>query len=439
MSHNPVLRWLKTCRRRLNLIYIGSLVFKIFFWYGTLTGLLLWLLRLNRRSDITWQLWLNLLFFLGSAGLVWGWLHRVKLSQTAYWLDEHLGNHELFSAALHCLKPDSREVFSGQILAAAATAVAKRPKIKWPYRNLVFNAIGTVFGFALITALFTWQFNWVAKKAHPAQTRQYKEQYALLNEIIVPDDNPAQCSPRMLARILFAYDIIKANQAERALAEGNWEQLTELISQVKQEIKQKYARAENPEAKKQLEAEQQKLEKVARVLDPKNRNDSLESDNREQGLIANAGQPGGGSEISGRISVNVRTESKPAQRTGDRQADASNQADDDDPYNDYAADTPSQAGEGRGTKDGIWGRVAARAGTERLLISSRRDSPTLEFLLPDKNAKVPLGQAVPAIRRAAEAAVQRDGVPAEYQHFVSNYFTGLTQQTNRIKVKEEPK
>ncbi|HYH02750.1 MAG TPA: hypothetical protein VEC37_06595 [Bacillota bacterium] len=439
MSHNPVLRWLTGCCRWLNLICIGTRVLQALFWCGTFSGLLLWALRLTRWPGITWHLWFTTLVPIGAAGLFWGWLRWVKLTGAAHWLDEHLGNHELFSAALHCLKPDSQEVFSEPILAAAEAAVAEKPKIQWPYRSLVFNAVGAICGFALVMVLFTWQFNGNGVKTNPAQAKQFREQYAILDEIVAGDGNPAQCTPRIMARILFAHDIVKANQAERALTEGDFEQLAELVSQAEREIKQKYARTENPEVKKQLAAEQKKLEKATRLLDPENRDDSLESEYQEQGLVANAAQQGGDSKtVSGRLPASGSPAGK-GQRAGNRQAAGSNPGDDDDPYNDYSAETPSQAGDGKGSKDGNWGKVAARSGTERLLITSRKDGPTLEFLLPDKTTKVPLSQVLPASRRTAESAVQRDGVPAEYQHFVSNYFTELTQQTNRTKAKEDSK
>ena len=60
----------------------------------------------------------------------------------------------------------------------------------------------------------------------------------------------------------------------------------------------------------------------------------------------------------------------------------------------------------------------------------------MEYVLPGKGARVPLVQVVPDSRRAAEGALSRAYVPAEYADSIRWYFLALSQETAATPPKE---
>lgn len=96
----------------------------------------------------------------------------------------------------------------------------------------------------------------------------------------------------------------------------------------------------------------------------------------------------------------------------------------------------NKAGTGHHSNRGKWGEIIARTGREETIISKNKDSQILEYVLPGKDARIPLAQIVPDAERTAEAAIHRQGIPFEYEDFIRNYFLLLTQESKEAAKKE---
>jgi hypothetical protein len=88
----------------------------------------------------------------------------------------------------------------------------------------------------------------------------------------------------------------------------------------------------------------------------------------------------------------------------------------------------TKAGEGHSDKPGQFtSDTSASKGAQTYLVQRNRDG-TLEFVMPGKDARVPLAAVLPGSQQAAEQALAKEGVPMEYEDFVRWYFQQLSQE-----------
>jgi hypothetical protein len=87
----------------------------------------------------------------------------------------------------------------------------------------------------------------------------------------------------------------------------------------------------------------------------------------------------------------------------------------------------SQAGKGESNVGKRWGNLDGQTSSQTALITSKKNSPMLEYVMPKKGARVPLAEAAPQAGRSAESAMVRESLPGEYESFVRSYFLRLTK------------
>ena len=375
----------------------------------------------------------------GLAGCLMGWASRLDRAATARWLDRRLGDGEALSAALVCLSRDCTGPFDGAVLERAESFAGMNTSISWPLRPLVRGSaltLGTVVAFALVIGL------WLPPSGAMAGRAGTSGQIGLQ-----PKPSPqggrsraAQLSPEAIARALFPDDIRMARLAERALYEGDGVLLDQLVEQARQKMDQDLAQAADPAERERLAGEQQQRREMIENLRNSGNGDAQgdsgspgeqewdeEGDQSQTGTEQNGQgqgqdqqQTGAAGTGDGRRNGGQQNGQGQPRMNGQQSVTATPQPDADE------SRLGTAPGSGHGQENTQKGGTSGKSGGPAKVITNRPDSPMLEYVLPGKNARVPLSSVVVSSKRAAEGALARDRVPGEYGDSVMWYFLQLS-------------
>jgi len=430
----PMLQLLAQSRIRLNLILTAAKFLTWFVWTGAVSGGIFLIINWGWfQIEIT--IWILVTLGGGLTGLIIGGRRRLDNRAAARWLDEHLNSGEIFSAALVCLERGGSGSFDGRILNAANTFAREHTQIKWPFQFLLKQAglaAGVIIlftaGLIFVTPVFYSNNDRAFLEATGAKKMAGKHSRSNSQRLVVK-------SPRTLAKMLFPEDAKMAMLAERALREGDFAVLQDLLRDAELNTERQLPKMVKPEeqrrAKNEVERRQELMKSLIAEPEKENRTDS---ESRE-------GKGSGSSQLASAETGAKRKDNRLGQGRGLKNNQSFQNETEDDDF-DPSQNSPSgssKAGTGHNHNNGAWGKVAARTGKEETIISRNKESQILEYVLPGKKPRLPLTQVIPDSRRSAEAAIYREGIPFEYEEFIRNYFLILSQETKDATPKEVQK
>lgn len=421
-------RFLAKHRIRLNLIFITARFMTWFAWTGIVSGVIFLMVRWFGRFPARVGIWLILGSLGGLCGLIIGWRQRLDNYAVACWLDEHLKNGELLSAALVCLKRDCSGCFDNLILKSAERFINQPNPIRWPVRYLLKQTgIAVMVIILFTTGLIYWS---------PFLRNSYKNTAGVKDSIERPareDDRQLVVeSPRTLAKMLFPEDDRMAMLAERAFREGNLAVLQNLLRDAELNLERLMADAANPEEQRRLQNE---VEQRRQLME------GLISESQQRNQTASPSQ--GGEELmdpqpetTEKGNEQTRKDNRLTQWYNPNQANRNGMKEATQNQSGSIPTGGNKAGTGHRPNQGKWGEIKARTGREETIISKNKGNQILEYVLPGKDARIPLSQVVPDAERTAEAAIHRQGIPFEYEDFIRNYFLLLAQEIKETAKKE---
>jgi hypothetical protein len=432
-------RFLKNSGRRLNQIVMAIHLVKIMGWVGAGGAVLVLAVRVLGWNGSAMNIWLALTGAGGLVGLGMGWRHRLDKEAVARWLDEYQNNAEAYSAALVCLGRNCSEPLDDLVVERAEAMAVQPISIRWPIRHLIRKTViasGLLLG-ALAIVLWNPQPAW-----NISQSIISKQKVEKVSRKFRPDMN--QPEQRQLARELalqvFPRNARRAREFQRALESGDKHQLEALIKQARLGFEERMAQGASLSEQERFLDEQQLIQKLRPFLD------KVKSGNRSQ-LGRKESDDTGGDETSlpaqrGDLNpAQAKPDSvtnQPKRLTGSSQSqyrsfyrlvwknrNSGGKAESTKtgiPYQRGA-----EAGLEPGHKKGDWS-ITAKPGPQKPVTGQKHESPAVEFILPGQKAAVPLARVLPDFRRAAEAALTRNGVPGEYDDFVRAYFLELSRE-----------
>jgi hypothetical protein len=423
-------RFLAFHRFRLNLILVTAKLLTWFTGTGMVFGVIFLMVHWLSRIPVGVVNWLMLSLCGGLIGMAIGRRKRLDNYAAAGWLDEHLKTGELLSAALVCLNRDCSGCFDHQILESAATFVDKSYRIRWPVRYLLKRTAMAVMIVSCVTLGLNYWFPFSRNsKGSFLNSTGVKEAVEKLSS---QDRQLVVESPRTLSKMLFPEDERMAILAERAFREGNLAVLQNLLKDAELNMERLMAEAANPDEQRRLKNE---IEQRKQLMDTLIAQSQQEKQNFPQPKNGEGEIP---PEEEGFERENEQTgkDGSLAQSFNSGQGDRNQMKEGAQNHSNSLPAGGNKAGAGHHPKQGKWGEVAARTGREETIISKNKDSQTLEYVLPGKDARIPLSQVVPDAERSAEAAIHRQGIPFEYEDFIRNYFLLLAKESKEA-TKEE--
>ena len=435
-------------RMRLNLILAAVNLATGLIWTGAAAAVIFILVNLAGWRCPPLYFWTALTAIAILAGLFMGRNKYLDLTAAARWLDQYLGDDEALSAALISLDRECAEPFDITVVGRAQAIAAQAQKIEWPGRFLLKRA-ALAIGILAITALLT---AFVKPVAHGPAPNLMETDITTAGEKR-DQKNPGQkpdMTPREIARYLFPWNESLALQAEQALLKGDQLALEQLLKQAERDLAKELTQAATVKEREQL---QQQLETQRQLAQKMNQ----QGDGTGNTPASSGGQgKGGGNQISRTAnspgSGNQGTQNgKKNGQTGQGQGSSARQGGTDKGSSEYTArmqalhngspyvgqqggqapegqGNSTKAGEGHSDKPGQFtSDTSASKGAQTYLVQRNRDG-TLEFVMPGKDARVPLAAVLPGSQQAAEQALAKEGVPMEYEDFVRWYFQQLSQE-----------
>lgn len=424
-------RFLAFHRFRLNLILVTAKLIAWFTGTGVVFGIIILMVHWFSRIPVGVVTWLTLSLCGGLAGMAVGWRQRLDNYAAAGWLDEHLKTGELLSAALVCSNRDCSGCFDHRILKSAATFIDNSYRIRWPVRHLLKRTAMAIIVVCCVTlGLNYWlPFSRNSKGSffNSAGVKEAVEKFSSQDDrqLVVE-------SPRTLSKMLFPEDERMAILAERAFREGNLAVLQSLLKDAELNMERLMAKAANPDEQRRLKNE---IEQRKQLMDTLIAQSYQEKQNLPQPKNGEGENP---TEQEGfeRENEQTRKDGSLAQWFNSGQGDRNQMKEGTQDHSNSLPAGGNKAGAGHSPKQGKWGKVTARTGREETIISKNKDSQTLEYVLPGKDARIPLSQVVPDAERSAEAAIHRQGIPFEYEDFIRNYFLLLAKESKEATKKE---
>jgi hypothetical protein len=433
-------RFLKDSRRRLNRIIIAIHLARVTGLVGAAGALAILAARAFGWTAAALDIWLILIAGGGLVGLVVGWRHRLDTGATARWVDEYHGNGEAYSAALVCLKRNCSGSLD-ELVVERAEAMAGDPKlIRWPTRYLIRQA--AITGGLLVGALAVVLWN-----PPPAWN---------LSRFIIPkpasdivSGNPRRAMNRLerrraareLALQFFPKNVKRAMEFQKVLESGDTNQLEALFKQARLGYEERIAQSASPsEQERLLDEQEQLMQKMRSLLDNiKNRNrDQLaqggsndtggDETNRPAGrnnLKEHPAKPGSTANKNNRFTNYPGGKNQTFYQYIWKNANPDGKVE--SPQKGVLKKAGMEPGQEPGNKQGKW-RITAHSGTKELMVNQKLEFPDMEYILPGKDATVPLAEVLPDFQRSAEAALTRNGVPSEYDEFVRIYFLELSRE-----------
>ena len=438
MSEGEIYTFVARGRRRLNLILMAAAMARALVWAAVGAGMAVLLSRRFGWLNSTLWPWASLTCLGGLIGLGLGWRQRLDRAGAARWLDRRLGLDEALSAALYCLLRGCTGPLDDGVVARAAAASGLKPPIRWPWRYLThwsLLAAGLLLVSGLIVAF------WRPGRAAPTDSLSLRPTSRQSAQAMAGAIPPAVQSPQEVARLLFAQDPGLARQAEQALEAGDTEMLQRLLSAADRKMQARIDQAATPGERRLLQQERQRQREVGNALikgesgptagadnaqtpgrGTGQRSDMTRATERPQGA-GTPGTPNPGEEEQDPVErrQDFRRDPGAAGSSANRGTGGSTGAG-------GLSGQGLQAGRGAGQSRSQWGEIAGKSGRQQAVIG-RNQQQTLEYVLPGKNARIPLSLAVSEARRAAEGAIARVSVPLEYLASVRAYFLALSKAT----------
>lgn len=436
--NEEILTMLERIRHRLNSAII---VHRIFVWIAPAVGVAASgaaLLKIAGHEGYAVLAFILLLVFGALIGGVKGFRSRMGTTDTARWLDEKLGDDELFCAALVCIERGRTGRFDEAVLQEAFSLAPKAAKVRIPILPIVKKtsiafavSIAGVLALMLIRPFETSYTNTRKAERSTAETSQNRNPAEL-------SENEIAASASALASSIFPDDKRMATLAERALREGRMEDFRSIL------------KGADIESTPQIERKISELEKRKLTRDTQQMNQELLSQfaSTQSGRSSDEGGTEGQSEgeRSPQISDGTEEESPFGGRQDGEDNGVGGEAfidkrqgrstvqggtQEDSSRNPGYGEALSMSGKGWGVgtsnEQQPWSSIEPSKSEKKETLELKDDSSFFELVLPGENASVPLSSLLPSSKRAAESAMSRKDIPYEYLDFVRSYFMALTK------------
>lgn len=376
--------------------------------------------------DTIW-IWLGFSLLGAAIGFIIGWIHRLNINDTARWLDRRLRTGEAFSAALTCLHRPSSGPFDAAIIERAKVLAGQVDQVQWPMLYLK-RWSGLSLG-ALLAGMILVQISINLQRTHRITALpEAKRVQTILSSTTTALEKLPPTKPKEVAKAILARNPELARQMEEALRSGD----TRLLEQLLQSA-ELYGNDRRVTVGDSSE-NSGKGQKFTGFNLPDNKNTGRNNK-------VNAGQvnaDGNGerqfgtekdSKRRGEKSQRDPREKTPSQSENNDEAKRSSTRNPSSNKNNEQNREGHQAGQDPGGKNKHWGDLNTNNPGKRVVLKETKDGPMFEYILPDKNISVPLSHVLPSSQRAAEASLNRRGVPGEYQEYVQAYFLALAKES----------
>ena len=424
-------RLLDSCRRRLNLIIICCEMVKYIGFFAVGAGVFGVVLRLLGYHWVNGLFWGTFVLLGAIVGLLLGTLHRTDRFETARWLDWRFKTQGAFSAALDCLELKTDHPFASLLLFRAERLVKEVQKIPWPTRYLK-QWTGIALGLLLASGLFM-QMGLANQKdvrlvKAPVNTGKTAPQNNPLKQETVQPGLPSQ----QVAKTFAPNNPKMAKKIEQALQSGDSALLQRLLNEAQQEMDGSKGRIKPGE------------------VDPAQINPNLKgfmlpssqsSDSKQKNPQVNAGHStkgqGSNRQYGAQTDEKPRSGGRKKDPKGDKEPDMDGDKErrssgDNDRTNQRTPNNSGnqgqqQPGKGDGERSKHSDQLPPNFGGKKVVLNQQKEGELFEYVLPGKDATVPLSEIVTDAQLSAEAAMERLGIPGEYSDFVRYYFLELSQ------------
>lgn len=433
---NKIISFIKKSRLKLNTIIIFSWFLKIIFISGLISGFFIFIFSFFRLFNMNIFNWINLTFIGGFIGIIIGWSKRINILTTSKWLDDYLKNNDILTSAMICIQRKCNCIFDKLIIEKAGKTLERKRKIKWPLKE--------IFKHLLLAAVSSFIFIYILGFWKPVLNRKQFIDLNLKTNLDNKNNEEEQDGKKWVfdkeqdlrdfSKLLFPENQMLSELAEKAITRGDTGMLNELfekeISKLDEMIKNAKTQAEKDEL---LKKQEQQREAMQLIKNSENRNKENEKQ-KEESLSM----------------VSENENQKGENQSEDNNMDDQQKDQSEDDKNNEAGFNTSEKGDGllsgnEQSDKGVMNQKKNRDNIEdknikeKLLLTQKKDSLEFEFLLPEKDSRVPLKDVIINSRRSAESAVIRKGVPIEYEDFVRSYFMSLLQEMKKNLSNEEEK
>ncbi|HEX3043415.1 MAG TPA: hypothetical protein VHY08_01565 [Bacillota bacterium] len=427
---------LHRAKRGLNLIIVGAYTMKAIGLSAVASGILIIITRWLGWSGANFLGWFLLTCGGGVLGLVIGLVcKRWDDAGAARWIDTRFGFQDAITAALICIDRNCSGLLDQAIVDHAQLVAAEPLQIKWPLSRFYRHTIqaGLLIGVAVL-ALFLVP---AQLKIHHQPTRISEEVSNNSGSQPGKRKNPPvskSLAPRELAKMLFPQDPNLMAKAEEAIMAGNLDYLQELLR--KAMLNQDRGKLDQTSSTSKLDPATNDRRQLMQNLIAA---DSMEEVQQEM-MDQNQGQQSERSETEGQAGDQTNQElAKRQSSKGSKQGRNQSQANQEyrpeyqnqNPYQLQQAGTnaynSSLPGQGEGTKKGSYSKITPESDSQKKPIILANKGGFFEYLLPGKDARVPLSGVLPGAAQATEQALSRQGAPGEYADFTRSYFIKLAQ------------
>jgi len=356
--------------------------------------------------------------------------------EAAMWLDERLDAKGIFGAALECLSGGCTSVFSGQILADAMHACKSLlPSLKklFPRRVLIRSGLIALFVLICMPILISvWnpraaELDRVASAGENAVSSGQREREQEKGKAQKPEEKMSDAD---FARNLFPEDKRLASLAEEALKNGDQSALDYLMKEnglKAEDLKSQTARDEMAQ-----KADSQNNQQDSAQGASESKKDAGQNSNPDQGKQNKNNNQNGTKQAPEGKDNNTKSDPKGTQTGGKENTTTAAGEGKENSENNNAGKT-GQTGKGDAAGTGTGADTAGLASKTRIsgsekVIKFRKEGTPLEFVLPDKEAKGTMLEALPSALRGSEAGSGKDNAPLDYESFVKFYFSTLSKE-----------
>ncbi len=421
-----------------------------------ISGLIAAALRVFGAASSVYGLWATLSLMSALAGLFAARRSLLDERAAARWLDRRLGAHQLLSAAQTCIRRPEGGRFDQAIIEQAVGLVSRAEAIKPPlrqsYKKLGLAAAAAALGAYAILLAAAADFSAFEK------ADAWTESGAPLIEAAAAAIAEGGSSASDFASAIFPDNKRMATLAERALREGRFDELLELLDTAGMELDIDLERELNELERRKLTRDRTALTSGLAALKMALAEQTSAGGGAGGGDVGgDSGAGEGGAETEGRGEDQGPADENP--QAGEEETQTASiaggkgpLAEDDAAEESLESPLPPEATMGSNVTDGEYGKglegdtsdsgrnygvgegwegsrdpVVASAGEAEALIEQSANSAFFELILPDETLSSALKTVIGPAERSAEAAMSRTVLPLEYEDFVKSYFMALSQ------------
>ncbi|MCL6590379.1 MAG: hypothetical protein K6U80_10540 [Firmicutes bacterium] len=434
MNNLRMYQLLGRARKGLNLIIVGTYTMKASGLCAPAAAFLIILIRWLGWPGANFLGWLFLTGCGCLAGLAIGLGYkRWDEAAVARWLDARFGFQDAITAALICIRRGCSGPLDQGIVERAQLVSADCLPIKWPlsrfYRQTIQAAllIGvSVLALTLIPSRL--KFHSPTAKVSSQITDNSESQ--LESRPTQPEMAPL--TPGEIAKMLFSHHPQLMIQAEKAVMAGDMESLRSLLRKAMKNPEPEYLDRTFTASRQNLFKDLQDGQLIQNLISAESMEDfrqivvqnQVQQSQHPETKGQDRDQPA--RELAQRQSKSKPGSGKTPQNNGNHLENQRPEPDQLRGLGTYAYNS-ALPGQEKGTQKGFTTRIIPQTGSSKKPVILVNKGGFFEYLLPGKDAQVPLAGVLPEAAQASEQALFTRRAPAEYADFTRSYFLKLSQ------------